>query len=198
LQALRLLQRWHRFGNPGQSETAIQRMSMIAVTSLSRSVCERSQIAFNAAMQRTSIRRKGFTRAMLTKSFTVFEQSARGMGTPGWSLWQDPALARPGGKIGDDQVRSSLTHALDPRFFSERRKTFGGLKMPRPLHAPTDEMSAKFFEDTLEALGCPPWYRNPLVSNAIDKAWDDGFRSVGEVAQEVLKSNPLVRRLVRD
>jgi hypothetical protein len=68
--------------------------------------------------------------------------------------------------------------------------------MPDTATAVTDEMSAQFFEDVLEALGCPRWYRNPLVSEAIDNAWSAGHRSVGAVAQAVLKTNPLVRRLV--
>lgn len=65
-----------------------------------------------------------------------------------------------------------------------------------PATALTDEMSPVFFEDVLEALGCQRWYRNSMVSEAIDSAWSAGHRTVGAVAQEVLKTNPRVRRLV--
>jgi hypothetical protein len=70
------------------------------------------------------------------------------------------------------------------------------MKMSNTATKATAEMSPAFYEDVLEALGCPRWYRNPLVNEAIDKAWDSGLRSVGEVTQEVLKTNPRVRRLV--
>lgn len=58
------------------------------------------------------------------------------------------------------------------------------------------EMSAAFFEDTLEALGCERWYRNAMVSEAIDAAWTAGHRTVGANAAEVLKSSLMIRRLV--
>jgi hypothetical protein len=70
------------------------------------------------------------------------------------------------------------------------------LSVPNPARAATDEMSPAFFEDVLEALGCPRWYRNPMVAEAIDNAWNAGHRTVGTVTQEVLKTNPRVRRLV--
>jgi hypothetical protein len=72
------------------------------------------------------------------------------------------------------------------------------MKMSNTATAASNEMSPAFFEDVLEALGCPRWYRNQMVSEAIDNAWNAGLRSVGEVTQEVLKTNPRVRRLVRD
>jgi hypothetical protein len=70
------------------------------------------------------------------------------------------------------------------------------MKMSNTATAAPAEMSPAFFEDVLEALGCPRWYRNPMVSEAIDNAWNAGRRSVGEVTQEVLKTNPRIRRMV--
>jgi hypothetical protein len=68
--------------------------------------------------------------------------------------------------------------------------------MPKAHTIDPDEMSAEFYEAVLEAIDAPPWFRNPSVSAAIDKAWEKGLRSVGEVAQEVLKANPRICRMV--
>jgi hypothetical protein len=62
--------------------------------------------------------------------------------------------------------------------------------------APDDEMTPEFYEAVLDEIGLPAWYRNPLVAEAIDRAWNSGLRSTGEIAQSVLKSNLRIRKMV--